>query len=182
MNAMEKNIGKNIKEVRKMKKLSQEKLSGKCGISNTTLSAYENSRKIPNIQTIGRIARALGVSIDRLCYGDENNSFIESEPDVGKKIVNSIYLLWSMDIVSCLYNSNIGFTHEASNPIGYYLYINKHCGPIKRLIKSLDEFRINKDTFPEPDSYLEMLKSSVAIEINNEIELMNKQTRKKRNQ
>ena len=40
------NIGKNIREVRLEKKLSQEELARKCGFSNTTLSAYENSRKI----------------------------------------------------------------------------------------------------------------------------------------
>ena len=34
-------IGKNIKEVRQSRGLSQEVLSDMCGFSNTTLSAYE---------------------------------------------------------------------------------------------------------------------------------------------
>lgn len=92
MNKLEEGIGKNIREVRLEHGLSQETLAEKCGFSNTTLSAYENSRKIPNLTTIAKIAKQLNVRIERLYYGDENSSFIESESDDGKKIVNSIYL------------------------------------------------------------------------------------------
>ena len=55
MNEFEIMIGKNIKEVRTQKELSQEVLAKKCGFSNTTLSSYENSRKIPSLTTIATI-------------------------------------------------------------------------------------------------------------------------------
>ena len=87
MDKYEKNIGSNIREVRLERKLSQEKLADMCDFSNTTLSAYENSRKIPNLTTIAKIAKQLNVSIERLYYGDENSAFINSEPNEGKKIV-----------------------------------------------------------------------------------------------
>ena len=70
------NIGKNIREVRLEKGFSQEELARNCGFSNTTLSAYENRRKIPNLTTIAKIAKELDVTIERLYYGDENISFI----------------------------------------------------------------------------------------------------------
>ena len=60
------NIGKNIRIVRNEKGLSQEKLAQMCGFSNTTLSAYENSKKFPNLDTTATIARELNVSIERL--------------------------------------------------------------------------------------------------------------------
>ena len=41
--------------------------------------------------------------------------------------------------------------------------------PILRLLKCLDEFSVKKDTFTDPDAYLEILFSSVAAEINKEI-------------
>lgn len=85
MNDYETMIGKNIKEVRNQRQLSQETLATACGFSNTTLSAYENGRKIPNLVTIAKIAKQLNVSIERLYYGDENNAFIISAPDEGKK-------------------------------------------------------------------------------------------------
>ena len=53
----EEKIGGNIREVRLQKRYSQEKLAGLCGISNTTLSAYENSKKIPNLTTVAKIAK-----------------------------------------------------------------------------------------------------------------------------
>ena len=99
MDKREKMIGKHIREVRLEKKLSQEALADKCGFSNTTLSSYENNRKTPSLSTIAKIAKKLGVSIERLYYGDENNAFIISEPDGGKKIVNSVYFLWKSGVI-----------------------------------------------------------------------------------
>ena len=84
-------IRKNIREVRNEKGLSQQALAEKCGFSNTTLSSYENSKKIPGLVTIATIAQNLGVSIERLYYGDENNAFINSVSDDGRKIVNSVF-------------------------------------------------------------------------------------------
>ena len=40
---------------------------------------------------------------------------------------------------------------------------------IRRLINSLNEYRDKRDTYPEPEKYLEFLLSSVANEINKSI-------------
>lgn len=176
MDKFEKGIGKNIRDIRLERGLSQEALADKCEFSNTTLSAYENSRKIPNLKTISRIAKQLNVSIERLYYGDENNSFINSEPDDGKKIVNSIYLLWSLGVINYYENYISGISlskynyEDIENPRGCFLNITKHTTPIKRFIKSLNEFKHNKSTYPEPEKYLDILKSSIATEINNQIQ------------
>ena len=99
MNKLEEGIGKNIREVRLEHGLSQETLAEKCGFSNTTLSAYENSRKIPNLTTIAKIAKQLNVRIERLYYGDENISFVNTVPDEGRKIVNCVYVLWDLGVI-----------------------------------------------------------------------------------
>jgi transcriptional regulator with XRE-family HTH domain len=174
MNSCEELIGKNIKEVRKKTGLSQEMLAMACGFSNTTLSAYENGRKIPNLITIAKIAKELKVSIERLYYGDENSAFINSESDEGKKIVNAIYYLWETGTIS--YHEKIAHDMEyydivkENEKLGVYLYINRFGSQIKRLILSLNEFKIKRETYSDPDKYLEILLSSVATEINNEIE------------
>lgn len=167
-------IGKNIKEVRQSRGLSQEVLSDMCGFSNTTLSAYENGRKIPSLTTIAKIAKELNVSIERLYYGDENNAFIIAAPDEGKKIVNSIYYLWSAGVIAYYENYINGMDPydygQSKGPKGVYIYLQKFSSQIKRLILSLNEFESKKDTYPDQDKYLELLLSSVATEINNEIE------------
>lgn len=168
-------IGKHIKEVRTEKQLSQQAVADKCGFANTVLSAYENNKKTPNLITIATIAKALDVSIERLYYGDDNNAFINSVSDEGRKIVNAIYLLWELGVVSYFEHFGMGMpipmygNSEDETPNGFFLNIDKYAMPIKRFINSLNEFEHKKDTYPEPDKYLEMLKLSIATEINNEI-------------
>ena len=106
MDKFEKMIGSNIRSVRLEKNLSQEALAQMCGFANTVLSAYENSKKVPRLCTIALIAKKLGVSIERLYYGDDSNSFIVSEPDEGKKIVNAVYFLWESGAI-CYYENQI---------------------------------------------------------------------------
>lgn len=170
MDKYEKNIGKHIREVRLERGLSQERLADMCDFSNTTLSAYENSRKIPNLSTIAKIAKQLNVSVERLYYGDENSAFINSEPDVGRKIVNSIYFLWESRVIDYFENyiSHGSFANIANNDSlqGAYLFVYNYAGPIKRFINSLNEFRNKAETYSDPEQYLEMLKTSVATEIN----------------
>ena len=81
MSYIEDHIGQNIREVRKEKGLSQNELHQKTGISITALSGYENGN-MPGLTTLAIIARGLGVSLDRLYYGDENRAFIDAEPDI----------------------------------------------------------------------------------------------------
>jgi transcriptional regulator with XRE-family HTH domain len=174
-------IGENIKSLRLSQGLSQQDLAEKCGFSNTMLSQYENGRKTPSLVTTANIAKALNVSINRLYYGDENIAFINAEPDDGRKIVNSIYLLWEKGIISYFEYYSYGFNpldgmenndnEKEINKTGIFLHIVEHAIPIKRLIIALNEFKERQDTYPDPNAYLEMLLASVASEINKETAL-----------
>lgn len=177
---LEQLIGKNIKEVRNSKQWSLARLSRECGISSSTLSQYENSGKLPNLITAAKIANALQVSIDRLFYGDENILFINTASSEGRKIVNSVYKLWEMGVANYYENlTNVyGSSGSTEGPRDIYLHILKYPFQIKRLINSLNEFSAKKNTFEEPDKYLEMILSSIANEINEEI----KKERKKENE
>lgn len=176
----EEHIGENIKSVRLSQGLSQQAVADLCGFSNTILSQYENGKKTPNLVTTAKIAKALKVSIDRLYYGDENSSFITSESNDGRKIVNSIYLLWSKGVISYYENYNQRgiplYESTDDEKIGIYLYIAEYHAPIRRLIKQLEDFKKMKDTYQNPDVFLEMLFDSVATEINQEISEKNIKT------
>ena len=175
-------IGQNIKKERLAKGMSQNDLGKKCDIVNTVISAYENKKKQPGLNTIVKIAKALDVSIDKLCYGDESISFINSAPDEGRKIVNCIYTLWELGVINYYENflySGIPTEFGDDEKRGTYLYIIKYDQEIKRLINSLREFSQRKETFPDPDMYLENILSSVANEINNQIAKENEDKEKK---
>ena len=174
METYEDKIGENIREARQRKRISQEELAKRSGIANTTLSAYENSRKIPNLTTIAKIARGLGMSIEQLYYGNDAQSVANAnaEPvDEGRRIVNSVFYLWKKGIVSYYesYSAGVMVHYDQKDVVGTMLVLNRYRDPIRRLIGSLDEFKIRRNTYPEPERYLEMILASVAAEINEEI-------------
>lgn len=56
-----------IADVRYRKgKVTQIELSEKTGIAVSTLSAYENNKRVPNVITLWKIAKALGCKTDSL--------------------------------------------------------------------------------------------------------------------
>lgn len=58
-----------IKEIRKIKGLSQQKLGEKLGVSGAYIQQIENNKKNPSMKTLQRISEALNVDIDVLING-----------------------------------------------------------------------------------------------------------------
>lgn len=52
--------GRRIKEIREAKKISQNKLAKLSGVSQSAISSIEGETKSPSIDTLDRIAEALG--------------------------------------------------------------------------------------------------------------------------
>lgn len=64
---VENSIGNKIKKLRHRNNLTQEKLAIKAGVPYTTLTKIESGViKKPAVQTMAKIAKALGVSIEDL--------------------------------------------------------------------------------------------------------------------
>ena len=59
-------IGKNIRKFRLLKKLRQEDLAEKAGLSTNYIGAVERGEKIPALETFIDIVNALGVSSDMI--------------------------------------------------------------------------------------------------------------------
>lgn len=60
-------LAQNIKKLRKQRKLSQEELAKKAGVTYSTLIKLESGVNInPTIKTIQQIAAALEVTLDEL--------------------------------------------------------------------------------------------------------------------
>ena len=61
------NVGDKVKEIRKTKELTQDALAKKADIPYTTLTKLEsNVITKPSIQTVEKIAKGLGITIDEL--------------------------------------------------------------------------------------------------------------------
>jgi transcriptional regulator with XRE-family HTH domain len=61
------NVSKNIKRYRKDKKLSQDKLSKLADVSQATIIKIESGGiQSPTIDTVQKIAKALGISVNDL--------------------------------------------------------------------------------------------------------------------
>ena len=59
-------IGRNIRKYRLMKKLRQEDLAEKAGLSINYVGAIERGEKVPSLETLLVIINALGVSADMI--------------------------------------------------------------------------------------------------------------------
>ena len=69
------NIGVNIEALRKERKLTQEELGQKVGLTPSAISNIERNRSAPSVETLGRLAEYFGVSIDSLMSTKNYKSF-----------------------------------------------------------------------------------------------------------
>ena len=72
---MEMTIGKRIAALRKEKGMTQEELSQKMEVSAQAVSKWENDQTCPDITSLPKLAKILGVTVDELLSGKE-----ETEP------------------------------------------------------------------------------------------------------
>lgn len=62
--------GRFIAQLRKQHNLTQEKLGEKLGVTNKTISRWENGNYMPDIEMLQLLSREFGVSINELLSGE----------------------------------------------------------------------------------------------------------------
>ncbi|EDK33891.1 helix-turn-helix domain-containing protein [Clostridium kluyveri] len=62
------NIGENIKRIRTQKGLTQKELAKSIHVTPTTIQNYENNRRKPSVDTLDKIAKVLGVTINSFTF------------------------------------------------------------------------------------------------------------------
>ena len=96
-------IGSRIRNLRKEKHITQETLEEKTTIARSTISAFENDKRIPYEEQIAALAEALGTSEMYLSKGvvvdlpKVNKEFEEIFKDLSEEKVNIAY-----DFAKCL--------------------------------------------------------------------------------
>lgn len=94
-------FGENLKRIRRNKKLSQEQLAERSGLSKTTLHYYENNERFPTIENIPILAKALDVSTLSLMVGEV---FSSEKEFISQELVDTLnlsirYFGWQLNIV-----------------------------------------------------------------------------------
>lgn len=74
-------VGDRIKEIRETRKMTQEQLALRAGLSKGFLSDLENKNKNLSSQSLLKIANVLGASVDYLLSG-EVKEFVDDRPVV----------------------------------------------------------------------------------------------------
>lgn len=67
-------VGQKIKQLRNQRKLSQEMLGKRIGVSKSVISSYENGVHSPPYDVLTRLAQVFGVSTDYLLGMPANKS------------------------------------------------------------------------------------------------------------
>ena len=83
-------VGRHIRQLRLARQLTQEQLAEQLFVTRQTVSAWETGKALPDLETLERIAAALGVESTELIYGPRSGQDLEA---IKKKWMwNGIYL------------------------------------------------------------------------------------------
>jgi transcriptional regulator with XRE-family HTH domain len=77
---VEKTVGKKIKQIRDMKKVSVEELAARSGMEPDMIQKIEQEKNVPSLAPLVRIARALGVRL---------GTFLDDSDNFGPVVVRS---------------------------------------------------------------------------------------------
>ena len=75
------NVGNKIKELRIKKNFSQVQLAEAIGSAQALITAYENNKRIPRLDTLQRIAAALDVSMLALLPSEITAGSVKLSPE-----------------------------------------------------------------------------------------------------
>ena len=75
-------IGQRIRELRMQKQISQAGLAEMINMSATYISRIEMAKKHASLESLARIGDALGVTVDHLLNGNQENDLIEYRADL----------------------------------------------------------------------------------------------------
>lgn len=83
-------IGKFIAKHRKEKKMTQQELAAKLGVTDKSISNWENGRNMPDLSLFNPLCEILGISINELISGDEIDTSNYQEK-LEENLLNTIF-------------------------------------------------------------------------------------------
>ena len=97
---MTNDVGKKMQTLRKGRKLSQQELADKMGVSRATISNYEVGRRAPHLSELKRFAEFYGVGLDYFGLASTDELFdllaraksVFESPSVSKETKDDLHL------------------------------------------------------------------------------------------
>lgn len=139
-------IGDRIKTLRRMQALNQKTFADKIGITQSTLSSYENGNATPSTDILLMIAKQFQVSLDWLCGLSNSEITMASLGDVEKMItlldeLNEIR--FDIEINEHLHNDLETDTDKWYASIKFYGNDSEHSynGSICQFLSSFNQYR-----------------------------------------
>lgn len=86
-----KTIGKRIAERRKLKNIKQDELAEKLCVSPQAVSKWENDISCPDISLLPKLAEILGITVDELLSGKQENAVSFVPESERKNIADMIF-------------------------------------------------------------------------------------------
>ncbi len=87
-----------LKQLRTEKQMSQRALGALLGLSDKTISAYENGRNTPDFETLTKLSKVFRVSVDYLIGASEDSEFSETTLQEYSLKTVSVYNIASLQI------------------------------------------------------------------------------------
>ena len=84
-------VGKNIKNFRAEKGLTQEELAEKLAVTRQAVSNWETEKTQPDIDTLQKIAQVLEVSVEEIIYGSKRDYTTIVNNHVTKHITKGLF-------------------------------------------------------------------------------------------
>lgn len=103
-------IGNNIKELRKVNKLTQYDLAEKLNYSNKTISRWESGDIIPDVQTLNKLSELFEIPLSKMFEPDISTRYKLSRRyrlQIGNKLAVSLLFIicvWMLSLVIFIHN------------------------------------------------------------------------------
>ncbi len=105
------NLATNLSDLRKQNGLTQEELGERIGVSNKTISKWENGIFVPDITCLTAIADFYNISVDDLLNGNKNQ-FNKKKGRVSSRTRNLILNIVSLSLIMLSFNINIFLSRD----------------------------------------------------------------------
>ena len=79
-------LGKRLRKAREERGLSGSELAARIGLERSAIPQYEAGRSLPSVTVLKKMARALGVSLDWLCFEEPDDREAIQDKELASKL------------------------------------------------------------------------------------------------
>lgn len=125
MAVSDKTTGEKIKQARLNSHMTQKQLAEKCGMADSAIRKYESGKVIPKVETLQKIANALGVSVYSIGDFTTSTEAMTAEINNNKAAYGEEYNLYCRMVMAFTYLNHVG-AEKAAEAVEALAEINEY--------------------------------------------------------